>query len=373
MLAALALGAAALWALLAGARPLRPNTERRRLAVAQTWPLAALIIVPLLLGYVAQRVLSFMDPRFFFYVTPVLAVLAAVGLVRLRRVAIPVGLALAVAWVVALPTAYAPYGTPQDDLRPIAETVRRYVRPDDSVVVAYIWQEGMLRMYAPEVRPTYTLGWYSPEEAGPALTAQLLDHPRVWLVSFDVPLQDPANTAGWWLEQHAARAYQQTEGNNHLASYVRCPAPPGAVATARLSDANNASIALAYTPLEADLSRGQTLCVPLSWQSVASGQDDVAQLAGCSVFVHLADAQGRPWAQSDSAPRQGLRGFDSLARGETVFDPRALLITTDIPPGDYRVLVGVYRPGDGQRLRVAQGPQVGADSVQVGTVVVKEQ
>ncbi len=354
LLAVLTLALAVLWALVRATPGDSEHDGRTRI-----WALVALIAVPLALGYVAQRVLSFMDARFFFYVTTPLAVLTALGLARMRWVALPLGLALVVAWGVALPAARGPYGAPEDDLRPLAEAVRSCVRADDAVVVAYIWQEGILRMYAPEIAPRYELGWYSDQDVEPAMQALFAEHQRIWLVTFRVPLQDPANTGGWWLEQHAARFYHQAEGNNQLAGYTRCALPDGAGQATF-----GGSLRLSYIPVLAEVTRGDAVCLALWWQALGELP------ANCSAYVHLADLQGKPWAQSDGAPVNGLRPFETLASGEVLADPRALLMTTDVPAGSYRLLVGVYNREDGQRLAVTDGAEAGADSVTVGLVAV---
>jgi hypothetical protein len=41
--------------------------------------------------------------------------------------------------------------------------------------------------------------------------------------------------------------------------------------------------------------------------------------------------------------------------GETVVDRHALWLPPDTPPGRYRLVLGLYRPGDGQRLSLANG------------------
>ncbi|NLG27791.1 MAG: hypothetical protein GX557_07745 [Chloroflexi bacterium] len=357
LLAVVATALAAAWALWPVRRSAPGAAAEANAARARLWGIVALIATPLALGYVAQRVLSFMDARFFFYVTTPLAVLVALGLARMRWLAAPVGVALLLAWGLSLPAARGPYGTPQDDLRPLAETVRRYVRADDAVVTAYIWQEGILRMYAPEVDAHYELGWYSADDVGAALHGLLDHHPRVWLVSFDVPLQDPANTGGWWLEQHATRLYQQVEGNNQLVGYTLCAAPSAGDAAVRFG----AALDLRYTAGLADAGVGDAICLALAWSAAGPLPAD------CSAFVHLADATGKPWAQVDGSPVNGLRPFETLAEGETLADPRGLLITSEVPEGQYRLLVGVYNRADGQRLTTPQG----ADCVQVGVVRVR--
>ncbi|MHB1005807.1 MAG: glycosyltransferase family 39 protein [Chloroflexota bacterium] len=76
------------------------------------------------------------------------------------------------------------------------------------------------------------------------------------------------------------------------------------------------------------------------------------------VFVHLADANQRPWAQHDGEPAAGARPTTGWIASEYVIDPRQLTVGADVPTGRYQLLVGVYGP-DGARLQV-QGADAGA-------------
>jgi hypothetical protein len=65
------------------------------------------------------------------------------------------------------------------------------------------------------------------------------------------------------------------------------------------------------------------------------------------VFVHLVDASGRIVAQADSVPADGLASTDSWLPGEVVVDKHKL---TNVSPGRYHILVGLYDPMTGARL-----------------------
>jgi hypothetical protein len=44
-------------------------------------------------------------------------------------------------------------------------------------------------------------------------------------------------------------------------------------------------------------------------------------------------------------------------------------VPVDLPPGDYRLIAGLYQPASGQRLTIVNG----ADFVELGTVAVEPQ
>lgn len=106
---------------------------------------------------------------------------------------------------------------------------------------------------------------------------------------------------------------------------------------------------------------GETLTFLLVWRALRSMDADY------TVFVHLVDTPGQPaLAQADGQP-QGDRYPTSLwDPGEMVPDARSLAIPSDLPPGEYQLVVGLYQLATGERLPRADG----GDSVEVFTVRV---
>lgn len=104
------------------------------------------------------------------------------------------------------------------------------------------------------------------------------------------------------------------------------------------------------------------LTVSLIWR--ATGAPEVSY----SVFVHLADAAGRVWAQGDSIPADWTRPTTGWLPGEYIADPHTLTLPADLPPGEYKLLVGLYDPQTGQRVP-ASGPGVlSGNRIQIGAV-----
>lgn len=97
---------------------------------------------------------------------------------------------------------------------------------------------------------------------------------------------------------------------------------------------------------------GATLNVTLRWRAVQR----MAQ--PYTVFLHLADATGRPVAQHDSQPRGGAFPTTWWAAGETVVDDVQMPIPPGVPAGNYQLLVGVYQQPSLQRLQVGTGGDV---------------
>ena len=93
---------------------------------------------------------------------------------------------------------------------------------------------------------------------------------------------------------------------------------------------------------------GESLTVDLEWEALAPVGEDF------TVLVHLVDlAQPeQPLAQGDDEPLSGRWPTSSWIAGHTFVDPHAVALPADLPPGEYALAVGFYRPADFTRLPV---------------------
>jgi 4-amino-4-deoxy-L-arabinose transferase-like glycosyltransferase len=85
------------------------------------------------------------------------------------------------------------------------------------------------------------------------------------------------------------------------------------------------------------------------WQALAEPD------TGYTVFVHLVDESGAIVSQVDSVPVGGARPTTGWRAGEVITDVHNLPIPADLPPGVYRINVGLYNPDDGTRPPVTAG------------------
>jgi hypothetical protein len=117
--------------------------------------------------------------------------------------------------------------------------------------------------------------------------------------------------------------------------------------------------AIQLTGYDIDLSQPTALAVTLYWQAHDAPGEDLA------VFVHLLDAGGSRVAQQDGPPRQGDYPTWAWQSGDRVPDTHTLMLPAALAPGTYRLLVGLYRPGDVTRLPVfdSQGQRVPDDAL----------
>ncbi len=119
--------------------------------------------------------------------------------------------------------------------------------------------------------------------------------------------------------------------------------------------------------LAAQIKPGDDILITLDWHVIGP----VTQRY--TVFVHLLDASGALRAQIDSQPLAGARPTTSWLPGEYIRDPYRLSTPSDLPPGLYRLEVGMYLPESGERLAVL-GAVASSDgtSIVLGQVKVNE-
>jgi hypothetical protein len=94
------------------------------------------------------------------------------------------------------------------------------------------------------------------------------------------------------------------------------------------------------------LRAGEKLELEVTWQPLQSFNED------WKFFVHLVDADGHVVAQFDGQPLEGIYPTSHWSPGELVKDSYPLLVPADLPPGPYRVFLGLYDEATGTRLPV---------------------
>ena len=70
------------------------------------------------------------------------------------------------------------------------------------------------------------------------------------------------------------------------------------------------------------------------------------------VFAQLLSDDDTLIAQSDTFPAAGERPTTGWLPGEIITDPHSLPLSSDTPPGTYRLIAGMYNPLTGERLPV---------------------
>jgi len=88
--------------------------------------------------------------------------------------------------------------------------------------------------------------------------------------------------------------------------------------------------------------------------------------ADYQIFVHVLGAGPDPVAQGDGPPLMGDYPTTMWAPGEIIVDPHLVALPADLPPGRYRLLVGMYDLATMARLVRLDG---GGDGVEIPTAL----
>jgi 4-amino-4-deoxy-L-arabinose transferase-like glycosyltransferase len=90
------------------------------------------------------------------------------------------------------------------------------------------------------------------------------------------------------------------------------------------------------------------------------------------VFVHLRNSAGQTVAQRDTPPWQGLFPPESWPPGELVAESLDLALPDALPPGEYRLVIGLYNPTSQARYpALADGVRLPQDEADLGSIQVR--
>jgi len=97
------------------------------------------------------------------------------------------------------------------------------------------------------------------------------------------------------------------------------------------------------------LSPGDALALTLHWQTNRPLQNNY------TVFVHLLNRQGERIAQRDSWPANGQAPTAAWLPDQPISDSHQITLPPNLPPGGYRLAVGLYNGETGERIPLQTG------------------
>lgn len=345
-----------------------PGGQSRRTA-----GLAALVVgwlvIPFGVLFFGNYFAELLTERKLALVTPAIALLAAVGLARLR----PPATALVLLALVIYSAAYVDSYRLKEPWDAVAADAAQYARPGDLALIEMgNGQYPMLYYWMHTLPDGVTISTF------PVLGDPTLAPTTDWFTYYDglLPQQiaaaiaddpDAVTTAwlGFWSKETASIQRLEQAGfvrtmtttHDHLGNaldlyrYDRLPAEPRA--------AFDGGLTLRAVEIDADALR-----VDLWWSAEQSPAFEYVTSA------LLLDANGALAAQMDSVPFLGARSTLTWQPGEVVYDPKTLHPSASgaaLPPGDYRVLVQVYRFDTSGGI-VQSHTQAGDPWIDVGTI-----
>jgi mannosyltransferase len=246
----------------------------------------------------------------------------------------------------------------RDDYRGIARILEAVAGPGDAILLDAAGQQEVFNYYYRGAAPVYPLPRQRPldrQATVAELETILARARRVYALYWATDESDPAGVIEGWLNEHAFKATDVWVGNVRLVSYA-APLPAGDLlpADARLGE----HITLTgYRLLPKRTVPGEVVQIQLRWTT------DAPLAARYVVFVQALDAANHLAGQRDAGPATPSADWTP---GQPVLDRHGLLIELGTPPGEYRIIAGLYDAASGQRLPTAAG-----DFVELGSLAVE--
>jgi hypothetical protein len=105
----------------------------------------------------------------------------------------------------------------------------------------------------------------------------------------------------------------------------------------------------------------------LHWQATAQPGADY------TVFTQLIGPDGQIWGQQDNQPQAGRYPTSAWEPGQQVIDRYTFKVKAGAPPGQYRLLAGMYLLASGARLAAVgeDGQRLPDDAIVLTTVMVE--
>lgn len=128
---------------------------------------------------------------------------------------------------------------------------------------------------------------------------------------------------------------------------------------------------LGYSVHPTSVSLQGTFTVGVWWEALGKMDKDY------SAFLHIVDSNDFIWGQKDLLLRQASGGgyaTSSWEEGEKVAEKYELVLSPDVPAGEYIINVGVYYWETGERLPAfnENGERLPDDAISLGSITVHE-
>jgi hypothetical protein len=190
---------------------------------------------------------------------------------------------------------------------------------------------------------------------------------RLWLLLENTPPADYSSTTERWLSENAYKVEEKIFSHfSRLCLFSSPTNPPNPYAdklVIRLGDKIEL-IGHDFSPRK--LKPGGIINISLLWKATSPIEEDY------TVFVQLLDEEGFLRAQIDSYPVSGFRPTSSWLEGEVIRDNYGLMLPSDLPPGDYNLICGMYLLRTMERLPIFDKEcKMKGDYVHLGVVSIE--
>jgi 4-amino-4-deoxy-L-arabinose transferase-like glycosyltransferase len=279
--------------------------------------------------------------------------------------------ALLFATLAALPGLHNAYHNPayaRDDYRGIARYVKAAARDGDAILLNAPNQWEVFTYYYGDDPAIYPLPRSRPLDEA-ATAAELAEiaarHRRIFALYWGADEADPSRFVESWLEGHTYRAVDSWHGGVRLVVYAVPQLAEAGAPQQPLDLSLGDEILLRGYSLAADaVEAGDILQLTLFWEARGRPAERY------KVFVQLLDLANHVVGQLDSEPAGNLLPTDAWRPGQAVTDRYGVLVQPGTPPGEHRLIVGMYHLSTGARLPVTKDGQLLGDHLVLGSVSV---
>jgi len=264
------------------------------------------------------------------------------------------------------------YGEAGHGYRAVLAQICQEAKPDEPIVaiapfayhIPMNWLAGLCG------RPLPLFGYASDSmnhpEAQQVLNQLLQTQQRIWFVTGGLPVNDPDNTVERWLASAAYKAGDQWYDDYRLLRYATAAQLDGTLLNQLdipLGNGQDSPILLKASRSPARAIPGEIVPIEIHYELERPVTKDYHW------FVQLLSAGGQAVALIDTAPDQGYVPFSKLPLGEKQIERAGLPLAADLPPGEYRLIAGLYDPTatTAQRLTMPNG----RDFVDLGALLVR--
>lgn len=367
---------------------LQDRRARRCAALCWAW-----IVLPLVVLVAMNRSRPKFSPRYMMNVLPPFLTLAAAGTGHLFRMARRYAFsargwaALAVLLIAAstlggataraLGTQYLDSSTYRPDFRAAAAYLERHAAPGDTIVLLGGHSYPALTYYYRGPLPVVPLpGELLPTTRQPldvrilaVLDAAIAGRQRLWLVLWQEQLADPTGLVVDELEQTYHRlGVGEAFHDIALLAFDVSPGP-------RLADNIGPQVAMAaalggqirflgYDLPVSDVRRGDTLYLYLYWEALPGVARDY------KVFAQVLDSREQIVAQQDKIAGAASYPTSHWIPGRVVRERLLLTVDPEPGPGPYRLIGGLYSPGQDQTRLPVTGDGSQGDHIFLGEVTI---
>lgn len=341
---------------------------RRAQDANANWVIVTLILwtlVPIAIMYIVSLARPAYNPKFLLLATPPFFILAARGLATIypgvflahrhstwhnpfRYLNFALAILVAAGPLTSLDNYYHNPKYARDDYRGVVQFIDANARAGDGIlvdapaqidVVRYYWRGKQQLFLLPRMRPP------EPDATRADVDAMLSQVTRLFAIFYATEQSDPQGIIDHRLAERAFKARDEWHGNVRLAVYGIAPNVRGALQslTAKVGDE---IVLQSYQFDQREARAGDVLTLTLNWRA------EQTPSMRTKVFVHLIDANGKLVAQRDGEPVGDLRITTTWRAGEIIADNYGVLIEPGTPPGEYKLVLGMYRVDNGARLRI---------------------